>query len=198
MKLLIVGDSFAADWSVKYPRVFGWPNLLSNNHDVTNLAQAGVGEYKILKQLMSADLNLYDIVIVVHTSPYRVTTRRHPVHSGSALHGNADLLFKDIEYHAAWHKRLINHSLRSAYEWFKYHFDTEYQETVYSLIVEKINTILKDKKIITVVTPLCSLDIQHVLKIQNIDDSGPNHMSINNNIDFYKELLLKINEFKQP
>jgi len=126
-----------------------------------------------------------------------VATRHHPVHYASALHGNADLLFKDIEYHARWYKRLTNHALRSAYEWFKYHFDIEYQETVYSLIVEKINTILKDKKTITVVTPLCSLDIQDSLKIKCIDNSGPNHMSINANVDFYKELIIKIDEFKQ-
>ena len=50
MKILICGDSFAADWTVKYPGQ-GWPNMLAEIHEVTNLAQAGCSEYKILKQL---------------------------------------------------------------------------------------------------------------------------------------------------
>jgi hypothetical protein len=29
MKILIIGDSFAADWSVKYNDYAGWPNLLA-------------------------------------------------------------------------------------------------------------------------------------------------------------------------
>ena len=45
--ILIIGDSFAADWTVKYPTVVGWPNLLAKNYNVVNLAQAGAGEYKI-------------------------------------------------------------------------------------------------------------------------------------------------------
>jgi hypothetical protein len=36
MKVLIVGDSFAADWTVKYPSGKGWVNLLAEHHDVTN------------------------------------------------------------------------------------------------------------------------------------------------------------------
>ena len=196
MKLLIVGDSFAADWSVKYPDVFGWPNLLANNHTVTNLAQAGVSEYRILQQLLSVDLDQFDIVLVVHTSPYRVVTRKHPVHHADVLHGNADLLFTDIEYHAGWYKKFTNRALRSAYEWFLYHFDTEYQETVYHLIIDKINSILKHKPVVTIVTPLCPLDVQGGLRIKQIENSGPNHMSVNANINFYKELVIKIDEIK--
>ena len=55
MKILIVGDSFAADWSVKYNDYHGWPNLLAQKFEVTNLAKAGVGQYKIYKQLQNID-----------------------------------------------------------------------------------------------------------------------------------------------
>ena len=99
MHVLIVGDSFAADWSAKHCDLFGWPNLLAKHHTVTNLAQAGVSEYKIYKQLISVDLSQFDLVIVAHTSPYRVVTRSHPVHYNNSLHKHADLLFGDIEYH---------------------------------------------------------------------------------------------------
>jgi len=48
MKILICGDSFAADWTVKYPGQ-GWPNMLAQQHEIVNLAQAGCSEYKIFK-----------------------------------------------------------------------------------------------------------------------------------------------------
>ena len=48
-KILIAGDSFAADWTVKY-KGEGWVNTLCKDYDVTNVAQAGVSEYKIYNQ----------------------------------------------------------------------------------------------------------------------------------------------------
>jgi hypothetical protein len=97
-KILICGDSFAADWSKKYEGK-GWVNMIENDHVITNIAEAGVSEYKIYKQLISFDLTQFDLVIVAHTSPYRVVTRLHPVHYNNSLHKHADLLFGDIEYH---------------------------------------------------------------------------------------------------
>ena len=64
MKILICGDSFAADWTIKYPDKKGWPNLLAEHHNVINLAQAGCGEYKILLQLLSVDFTQFDQIIV--------------------------------------------------------------------------------------------------------------------------------------
>jgi hypothetical protein len=58
-KLLICGDSFAADWTVKVKEK-GWVNLLAQDYKVTNLAQAGCSEYKILKQLQSVNLDKFD------------------------------------------------------------------------------------------------------------------------------------------
>ena len=48
-KILICGDSFAADWSKKYEGK-GWVNMIENDHVITNIAEAGVSEYKIYKQ----------------------------------------------------------------------------------------------------------------------------------------------------
>jgi hypothetical protein len=80
MKILVVGDSFAADWTVKYPCGKGWVNLLAEHHDVTNLAQAGCCEYRILKQLKENYIaGHFDAVIVSHTSPYRLYTRKNPI-----------------------------------------------------------------------------------------------------------------------
>ena len=151
--ILIIGDSFAADWSTKYKDYLGWPNLLAEQHQVTNLAQAGVSEYKIYKQLQSVeDLNQFDAVIVAHTSPLRVPTRRHPMHSNDTLHKDADLIYADIEYHAKRLKNIFNRRLQAARDFFKYHYDDEFFEDSYWLFREKINTMLADKRVITLAT----------------------------------------------
>lgn len=151
MKILIIGDSFAADWSVKYTDYPGWPELLAHEHDVTNMAQAGVSEYKILQQIESvADLDQFDLVIVAHTSPYRVHTRMHPVHHNDALHLSADLILSDIEYHAGKMQNWFNRGLKSALGFFHHHFDEKYYETVYTMFRERINQILAGKKVIVI------------------------------------------------
>ena len=112
MKILITGDSFAADWTIKYPNICGWPNMLAKEYSVTNVAQAGVSEYKIWKQIKCQNLQNFDIVIVSHTSPSRVHTFHHPIHSKDKLHYNADLMLNDIIYHKSKLKNLHeNHYL---------------------------------------------------------------------------------------
>lgn len=150
MKVLIFGDSFAADWSVKYKDYKGWPNLLAEKFKVTNIAQAGVSEYKIYRQLENINLNQYDVVICSHTGPHRVPTKTHPIHSDDVLHYSADLIWSDIEYHSSRLKNIFNFSLRAAKNFFKYHYDNDYYETTYKLYREEINRKLKGKKYIVV------------------------------------------------
>ena len=45
-RILVAGDSFAAEW----PTGKGWVHKLAEDNAVNIVAQAGVGEYKILKQ----------------------------------------------------------------------------------------------------------------------------------------------------
>lgn len=140
MNILIAGDSFAADWTVKYKNHKGWPNLLSDLYEVTNVAQAGVSEYKIYQQIIKIpDIQIYDVVIVSHTSPYRAVTRRHPLHYKDVLHKDSDLLLNDIEFHARSIKGWLNASLRAADSYLKYHYDIEYHETVYRLFRKEID-----------------------------------------------------------
>ena len=132
MNILIAGDSFGAEWPSKNNNV-GWPNLLSSNFKITNVSQAGVGEYKILKQIESVDQNNYDIMIINHTSPSRVHTKQHPIHS-TALHKNCDLLYNDIDRKFSF----FNRSLRTACNWFLYHYDDKYQIDIYNLVRKEI------------------------------------------------------------
>lgn len=133
MKILIVGDSFAADWTVKYPGV-GWPNMLAEKYSVTNLAQAGCSEYRIFLQLTSVNINDYDAIIVSHTSPYRIYVDSHPVHKNDPLHKNSDLIHTDIKEHAKDDKSLL-----PIVEFYEKYFSFEYALFVHSLICEKID-----------------------------------------------------------
>jgi hypothetical protein len=143
MRILITGDSFAADWQKKYPEQIGWPNLLSNLHAVTNLAQAGCSEYRIYKQIISSDLDQFDFIIVSHTSPYRIYTEYHPNRVDDVLHGHCDLLYSDIEELAK-----TNPEYLSAVEYFKKFFSLEYADFCHKLILDKINALLENRQAI--------------------------------------------------
>lgn len=138
-KILIVGDSFSAEWP---DASTGWPNLLSNDFIVTNLSQAGVGEYKILKQLISTNFNEFDLVIVSHTSPSRIHTNNHPIQK-TGFRKNCDLIYNDLSSQI----NFLNINLFVSKMFFEYHYDDEYQKDIYSLIREKINSLIKTEYI---------------------------------------------------
>tara|TARA_R110000823_G_scaffold223580_2_gene351697 strand:+ start:28 stop:591 length:564 start_codon:yes stop_codon:yes gene_type:complete len=142
--ILICGDSFSADWTVKYNDYLGWPSLLAQKYKVKNIAQAGVSQYKIYKQLQSVDVKDFDLIISSYTSPYRVHTLNHPIHHDDLLHKNCDLLAGDVEYFAK--KDRDNTSLITAKNYFKYHFDFEYYDTIYKMLVDKCNNIIGNTK----------------------------------------------------
>ena len=50
-EFIVAGDSFAAEW----PTGKGWVHKLAEDNAVNIVAQAGVGEYKILKQLQECE-----------------------------------------------------------------------------------------------------------------------------------------------
>ena len=139
MNLLIVGDSFAADWTPLYPSKIGWPNMLAEIYNVTNVAQAGCSEYKILKQLTTVDLEKFDTVLISHTMHDRVHTAQHPIHSNDVLHMHCDLILADIEYHHV--NGISNQSVSAAFGYFKYHYDDIFYKDIYNLLLEKINAI---------------------------------------------------------
>jgi hypothetical protein len=131
-QILICGDSFAADWTVKY-KGQGWPNMLAREHEVHNAARAGVSEYKIYQQVMEADLVQYDSVIIAHTSPYRLYVKEHPVHAKDSLHSDCDLIYSDVKDALPTHPELAG-----IVEYFERYFDPEYATFVHNLICEKI------------------------------------------------------------
>ena len=130
-----MGDSWAADWSSQYNQYAGWPNILAERHDVHNIAQAGVSQYSINQQLYDVDTSDYDRIIVSITSPYRLYTARHPVHT-EGLHANSDLIYTDLEYHLS--EQPDNKQIQSAIGFYKHHFDTEHAEYIHELLVQDL------------------------------------------------------------
>lgn len=130
-RLLIVGDSFSAQWdsSLTYP---AWYEILEDYFIVTNIAQAGVGEFKILQQLKSINLDEFDFIVGNHTSHSRIHSL-NSIHT-SKLHRNSDLIYNDSKHlpYANWV--------------FKFVYDDNYYKYVYSKIREEIDLILKDKE----------------------------------------------------
>ena len=133
-KILICGDSFAADWTKKKYKGIGWPNLLAKEYKVTNLAQAGCGEYKIYKQLTSACLHRFDHIIVSHTSPYRIYVKKHPIHFNDPLHKDSDLIYSDIKEHK---------ELSTIKNYYENYFDLEYAEFIHNLMCKQIDELTK-------------------------------------------------------
>ena len=134
VKILIMGDSWAADWSSKHSEYPGWLNILASSHDVTNIAQAGVSQYSICKQMYDIHVTDYDKIIISITSPYRVYTPIHPVHHTDQLHGSADLIYTDIEHHSKYEQ--YNPRLASAKDYFEHHFDITQAEFTHHLYVD--------------------------------------------------------------
>lgn len=132
-KILICGDSFSSDWTIKYQGE-GWPNMISRDYEVTNLAQAGCSQYRIYLQLCSANIHDYDAVLVSHTSPNRIYIEEHPVHKNDPLHQNADLIYTDIKAHAE-----ANSELTCIVDFYEKYFDLGYAAFVHNLICEKID-----------------------------------------------------------
>ena len=190
MKLLVAGDSFAAEWSGHN----NWVKLLAKSHDVTNVAQAGCSEYKILKQIQNANLDDYDAVIVSHTSLSRVHTLDHPLHK-EGLHKDCDLLYNDIDRFS-----FFNPSLSAAKGYFKYHYDDQYYQTIYSLLRKEINSLLNNKVYISMshieVAKLFIYEDNHLdfSEFWKTHKGSENHYNITGNQKIHDIVVDKINK----
>lgn len=153
MKLLIVGDSFSADWTTKYAGAVGWPLMLAQVYDTDNLSQAGCSEYKIRKQLDQADLTQYSHCIVVHTSPWRLPVEHNPLHNHDQLHHSCDFIFSDVEASR-------DPSVKCVRDYFKYYFHREFYQYVHDLLIKDINNHLKKFKIKYLHVTFFDLDLE--------------------------------------
>lgn len=122
MKICICGDSFSYDSK-------GWPRLL--NAKITNHSQNGVGEYKIYKQIFDLD-QTFDYIIVCHTSPWRLHTLHHPIHSNNPERPANDFMLNDL----AFYKSKSN-EVEKIYNHIQSYTDWDYVKNIYDMLVEK-------------------------------------------------------------
>jgi hypothetical protein len=131
-RILLIGDSFSTNNSEH-----SWTTQL-NNAIVDNLSSNGSSEYRIVKKLMSADIDKYDFAIVVHTSPNRIYVKHNPVHENSATHPTCDLIYQDIK--SAESSEFTD----QVSWWFEHIFDLECANDIHNILIEKSMWLLKD------------------------------------------------------
>jgi hypothetical protein len=189
MNILISGDSFAANWTIKYPDQKGWPNLLAEKFNIKNVAQAGCSEYKIYKQLENEKLENYDHIIICHTSPFRIPTIKHPIHYNDILHKDCDLLYSDIKDNLDKNIELV-----SICNFFEKYFDFESAIFNHILICKEINFLTKSYNTIHIT----NIDWKDLYQFKNMlnfyklfqtNRGLMNHYDINGNEIVYKTIL---------
>ena len=201
MKILIAGDSFAADWSVKYPDLKGWCNQLAEQYSVTNIAQAGVGEYKIWQQIKNADLSKFDTVIISHASPNRIHCVRHPVHANSSLHKNSDLIYTDVVAHRH------NKDAELAVNFFERYFELDYYQDIAELICKDILNLLGEYPHLNQIHLvninkrrlydfLPSIDINGIFTRHRGEDGCPNHLTKQGNQLMFEQIKKQLTEMQ--
>lgn len=188
ISIAIFGDSFASDWApagVPYP---GWPNLLQKDYCVTNFASAGSSQYRIWKKVRQTDLKEFDLIIIHHTSPYRIFVDKHPTLYNDPIHHSCDLLLHDIHQQSRRLKNIFNFRLRAAKNWINNFFNEQYYLDTYYLYKKDINRLLADKEVI-------ELD----LRSYDLTPGLSNHLDAWSNHIVYTDLVMKIDEkFNTP
>jgi hypothetical protein len=185
-KILIAGDSFAADWTKKYNGV-GWVNMLEKDYEVTNVAEAGVSEYKIYRQLSNQKINNFDEIIISHTSAYRIPVEVHPIHSKDILHYNCDFIYSDIKEHKN------NPDVKCIVDLYEKYFHFEYAIFVHDLILKEIKTLCPNAINITFFNSFNKNSIQ--LEDIFLENKGNiNHLNEKGNIIIYNKIKKLIDE----
>lgn len=186
-KILICGDSFAVDQTAFDPMEIGWSSMLAKDFLITNSAQAGISEYKILKQLTEHNLDDYDIIIVSHTSPYRVHIKNHPLYQTNQRYKNADLIYNDVLAH--YNNNPRDAILSVAKNYFENIFDQDYYHDIYFLLVNEIKKITHGRRCLHLLTMFDQgLDITPVLNLKQkfkFKQGTPNHYSNKDNIEIF-------------
>ena len=124
--ILIAGDSFA---SLQLSGSNGWPKKLAEQYSVTNVAEPGIGEYKILQNLKNQNINTFDLVIVSHTSPNRIHCDTNPLYPADHIYSKSDIIFADAE----------NKKSQFLIDYFKFIFDPEYYQFVHTSCCQEID-----------------------------------------------------------
>jgi hypothetical protein len=184
--ILICGDSFAADWTKKYDGI-GWVNMLCKDFNVTNVAEAGVSEYKIYQQLKKQKIEDFDKIIISHTSAYRIPVEIHPIHSEDILHYNCDFIYSDVKEHGD------NPDVKCIVDLYEKHFHIDYAVFVHNLILKEIKSLCSDAINITFFDSFNQDSVQ-LEEIFLSNRGNINHLNEVGNKIVYDKILKLLNE----
>ena len=184
--ILIVGDSFAENFNQSNE---SWTFLLSAHTNLTNLARAGCGEYKILKQLQSVDLSKFDQIIISHTSFTRFHVEHNPFYS-NGKHSHCDLIYEDV----------LNKPDSKVKEHLLFLFeklvDIDYQQFVYDSVCKEIKKILTNKVCLHLnffdKNIILQKHFDNILELREIWKKHPghiNHMNQQGNVMVYEKIF---------
>ena len=128
--ILIAGDSFSSD---QLSGAYGWPVLLRQNFQITNISSPGIGEYKILQNLQTTKLSDYDLVLISHTSSNRLHCVVNPLYPAGHLYSKSDIIFADAE-------SKVNQELlaQGIVDYYKYIFDPNYYNFIHTCCCQQI------------------------------------------------------------
>ena len=141
IKLAVIGDSFSSNDSTG-----SWLEILSRSHEVKNYSLRSISQYRILNILTKnlLEVRKADVIIIWHTNPNRVyindeidyPTRRIPIHRYADLVAGDSLTSPDKEWQ------------NTVKDYYRVFYNQEQQLVYYHLILEKIKSMLADKKVI--------------------------------------------------
>ena len=165
MKLAVVGDSFSSDTAIG-----SWPEILSRSHEVTNYSLRSISQYRILDILTKnlPELLTADAIIIFHTNPDRVYVNdevQFPTRK-IVLHRYADLVAADSLESSDNTWRDITKT------YYKVFYNQEQQMVYYNLILEKIKTMLIEKKVIHL-TGFPLVDLYQIKSFAYLLDTNP-------------------------
>jgi len=177
-KIWIFGDSFASNHMPT-----AWPNLFPSEYDIKNYASNGSSEYRIWKnyKLHSNKISVDDIVIFVHTSPYRIFLQDSSSMSSRQLssHTTCDLIFNDI--FSKEEKPFLN-ILKTIW-------DDDYFLDIFELIVDDLLRVPNSMHF----TFFDSQKIDNFYDIWQSNKGNINHMNENGNNIIFKKIQKHVN-----
>jgi len=141
MKLVVIGDSFSSDTNPG-----SWLDLLSSSYSLQNYSLRGISQYRIFDIITKnlTDINKADAVVIWHTNPDRVyvndgvkfPTRELQLHPCADLVASDSLSSKDKSWQDV------------SKTYYKVFYNQEQQLVYYQLMLEKIKSMLFNRKVI--------------------------------------------------
>ncbi len=89
MRIAVAGDSFSEDKG---------PDSWTTRLHVTNFSQRGISQYRLYQQVCQIPQKQFDVVLVVHTSPYRIYCNHNQLHTNPP-YNYCDLIYSDVSAH---------------------------------------------------------------------------------------------------